>query len=87
MHGGVGLLERVDLAVEARHFRDRVFFQRTAIEKMLPTVKDFAELRAPVAQVVVGHDFVADKPCDAGQRITEDRATDVPDVHRLGDVG
>ena len=54
---------------------------------MLPTVKDFAELRAPVAQVVVGHDFVADKPCDAGQRIAEDRATDVPDVHRFGDVG
>ena len=87
VHGGIGLLECVDLAVETRHFRNRVTLQRTTVEKVLPTVKDFAELRAPIAEMVVGHDFVAGKPCDAGQRIAQDRAADVPDVHRLGNVG
>ena len=87
VHGGVGLLEGVDLAVEARHFGDRVALERGAIEEMFPTVEDLAELRAPVAEMVVGHDFVSEKACDAGQRVAEDGATDMADMHRLGDVG
>ena len=87
VHGGIGLFECVDLAVKTRHLRDGIALQRGAVEEMLPAVEHLAELRAPIAEMVVGHDFVSDEPRDAGQRVAEDGAADVSDVHRLGDVG
>ena len=87
VHGGIGLLERVDLAVKAGHFRNGIARQGVAIKEMFPPVEDLAELRAPVAEMVVGDDLVSGEPRDAGQRVAEDGAADVADMHRLGDVG
>ena len=53
---------------------------------MLPAVDDLAELGAPVADVVVGDDVVAEMAGDPRQGVTENGAADVADVHRLGHV-
>lgn len=45
------------------------------------------ELGAPVAEVVLPYDIAAEEPQDAGDAVTDDRRTEVPDVHFLGDVG
>ncbi len=45
-----------------------------------------AELRAPVAQMVVGNHAVAQRAVDAVERVADDRGTDVADVHGLGHV-
>ena len=60
--------------------------QPFAIEKILPSVNDHAELRSPIADVIVANDFVAKKGSDARERIAEHRAANVTDVHRLRDV-
>ena len=52
----------------------------------LPAVQDHAKLRAPVADVVVGDDLVPHEAGDAGERVADEGAADVADVHRLGDV-
>ena len=56
------------------------------IEEMFPAVDDFAELRAPVAEVVVGDDRHPREPRHAREAVADDRRTQVADVHRLGDV-
>ena len=56
------------------------------IEDRLPAVQDHAKLRAPVADVVVSDDLVADEARDACQRVANERAANVADMHRLGDV-
>ena len=86
VHRGIGLLDRVDFAVEPRHFRHGITLQRGTIEEVLPAVKNLAELRAPIAEMIVGHDLVSEKSGDAGERVAENGAADVADVHRLGDV-
>ena len=45
------------------------------------------ELRAPVAQVVVGDHAEPEEPVQPVERVADDRGPDVPDVHRLGHVG
>jgi hypothetical protein len=45
-----------------------------------------SELRAPVADVVVRDDGVAEETPDARERVAEDRRADVADVHRLCDI-
>jgi len=82
----VGFLEAGDLAVEADEFGDGILFQSLAVEEVFPAVNDLAELRAPVADVVVGGDFVAKKTGDAHEAVAEDRAADMADMHRLGDI-
>ena len=57
------------------------------IEEIFPSIEDHAELRAPVADVVIGYDVVPKEAGDAGEGIANDRAADVADVHLLGDVG
>ena len=61
--------------------------QRRVVAPMFPAVDDFAELRPPVADVIVRDDPMPEEPRDPGQRIAQDRAADVPHVHRLRDVG
>ena len=53
---------------------------------MFPSVDDHPELGAPVADVIVPGDFVAEKLGDPRQGVAEDGAADVADMHRLGDV-
>ena len=83
----VGFLEAGDFAVEADEFGDGVAVESVAIEEVFPAVDDFSELRAPVADVVVGGDFVAEETGDAHEAVAEDRATDMADMHRLRDIG
>jgi hypothetical protein len=85
-HGLVGLRLRVHRLVNADEFLDGIFVERCMIEDRLPAVQDHAELRAPVADVVVGDDLVADEAGDARERVADEGAADVADVHRLGDV-
>ena len=54
--------------------------------KLLVAVDEHAELRAPVAEVVVGDDRVAEEPQEAGERVADDRAAEVADVQRLRHV-
>ena len=82
----IGFLNAVDLSVEADQLGDGIAFERFLIEEMLPPVDDFAKLGSPVADVVVGDDLVAKKSGNAGQSVSENRAADVADMHRLGNV-
>ena len=54
---------------------------------VLPAPEDHAELRAPVAQVVVADHLMAQGREDPGQAVADHGRADVPHVHRLGDVG
>ena len=66
---------------------NRVARQGFAIEQMFPAVNHHPKLCPPVADVIVSNDVVSEKFRDPGKRISEDQATNMPDVHRLGDVG
>ena len=56
------------------------------VAEVAPAVEDHAELRAPVADVVVADDRVAEEPQHAAQGVADHRRADVADVHRLGHV-
>ena len=77
----------VDEFVEALHLGEGVPAKRVPIEVFLPADEQFAELRAPVADVIVGDNAVAEQPERLGQGIAENGRADVADVHRLGHVG
>ena len=77
---------RVGLLIDADQFRQRVGGERLFVEEMFPAVNDLAELRAPVAEMVVRDDLVPDEPRHARQAIADDRRAQMADVHRLGDV-
>ena len=53
---------------------------------MLPAIDDLAELRAPVAEMVVGNHLVSEEAGHAGEALADQGAPQMPDVHRLGDV-
>ena len=77
----------VDALVEALHFSEGVPTKRVPVEVFLPADEQFAELHAPVADVVVGDDPVAEQPEGPGQCVAENGRANVADVHRLGHVG
>jgi hypothetical protein len=54
---------------------------------VLVAVDDHAELRAPVADVVVADHAVAEETQRAAEGVADHRRTDVAHVHRLGHVG
>ena len=85
-HLGVGGRFFVGLFVNANQLGDRVALQRRAIEQIFPAVNDHAELRAPIADVIVADDFVAEKGGDPRERVAQDGAANVSDVHRLRHV-
>ena len=74
-------------AVEPGQLGHRVGRVGRLVAGVLPAPEDHAELRAPVAQVVVADDRVPERREDPGQALADDRRADVADVHRLGDVG
>ena len=57
------------------------------VSGVLPAPEDHAELRSPVAQVVVADDMMAQGLEDPGQAVANHGRADVPDVHGLGDIG
>lgn len=86
-HGGIGLGFGVDGFVKAKEFGDGVGVKGGGVEQGFPAVKDHAELGSPVADVVVGNDFVADEACDARERVANEGGADVAYVRGFGDVG
>ncbi len=82
----IGVAEYAGFLVNAHQLGQRIFAQRLFIEEVFPPVDDLAELRAPVAEMVVGDDLITHEPRHARQAIADDRRAQVADVHRLGDV-
>ena len=82
----VGLLKGINLAVEADEFGDRGLLKGLLVEEVLPAVDDFSELGAPVTDVIIGDDLMAEMTGDARKGITKDGAADMADMHRLGDI-
>ena len=77
---------RIDQLVEAFHLADGIALERRAIEEFLPADEQLAELRAPVADVIVRDDVMTEQTQHALERITDAGGADVADVHRLRDV-
>ena len=75
-----------DHFIKPLHFADGIGFERVRFQVVFPAEQQHPELRAPVADVVVGDDAVAEQPQRARQAIAENRRADMPDVHRLGHV-
>ena len=76
----------VGLFVNANQLGNRIALQRRAIEQILPTVDDHAKLRAPIADMIVADDVVAEEGGDPRERVTQDSAANMADVHRLRHV-
>ena len=57
--GGIRLALRAGLFVEALHLGNGVRLQRCAIQSALPLGEQHSKLCAPIAQVIVGDDLVA----------------------------
>ena len=74
-------------AIEPRQLADGVGLEPRLVAGVLPAPEDHAELRAPVAQVVVADDPVPERRDDPRQAVADDGRAEMPDVHRLGDVG
>jgi hypothetical protein len=53
---------------------------------VLVAVNDHPELRAPIPDVIVAGDAMAEKAERADQRVTDHGGADMTHVHRLGDV-
>ena len=77
---------RADGFVKAFHLSERIGLETRRIEQGFPTDQQHAKLRAPVAEVIVRDDLVAQEAERACQRITQDGRSDMTDVHRLGHV-
>ena len=77
----------VGLFVDANQLGNRIALERRAIQQILPAVNHHPELRAPIADVIVANDFVAEKRSDPRERVTQHGAANVTDVHRLRDIG
>ena len=85
--GGVGFALGADLLVKALHLGDGVGLQRGARPGRASRRQQHPELGAPVAQVVVGDDLVAQQAERARQAVAQDGRADVADVHGFGHVG
>ena len=65
---------------------NRVSLELRLVELRLPAMDDHAELRPPIADMVIGDDLVADETRHAGQRVADERAANVTHMHRFGDI-
>ena len=77
----------VDQTIQATELGHGFGGQRGFVAEVLPPVDDHAELRAPVADVVVADHAVAKKLQHAAEGVADDGRANVPYVHRLGDIG
>ena len=82
----VGVALGVDRLVQPLHFGDGIALQSLPIQQFLPAHQQFAELGAPVTNVIVTNDPVPEQSPHPLQRFPDARGSDVPDMHGLGDV-
>ena len=73
-------------SIQPQQFGQGLGAQGGFVDFLFPRPGDHAKLRAPIADVVVGNDMVADKASDARQALAENGRADVSDVHGLGDI-
>ena len=73
--------------IQPAQLHHRIGFVFAALNKVLVAVDNHAELCTPVTQMIISNNFVAEKPMNVGQRITDDGRANVTNVHRLGDIG
>ena len=84
------LLRRIEhrprLLVEAVEVAEREVLGRTLLAQVDQVLDQHPERCAPVADVVLADDVVAEEVEHAHQGIADQRGAQVPDVHLLGDV-
>ena len=85
--GRIGIALGVDRLVKPLHLRDGIALQGRPIEQLLPAHQQFAELRAPIPDVVVADHPVTQQSPHPLQSITNARGPDMTHVHGLGDIG
>ena len=85
--GRIGRGAFIGFFINADKLGNRIARKRFLVEKAFPAVNHHPKLRAPIADMVVANDFVAEELGDARKCITQDGAADVTDMHRLGYVG
>ena len=89
--GGLRLLGGVELDPRALVEHVRVGDEQPGLGRSFAHLEqvldEHAERGAPVADVVLPDDVVAEVLERAGQRVADDRRAQVPDVHLLGHVG
>ena len=86
-HGGIGLGGGVADLVEALELLERIAGEGGGIEVALVGPDELAELRAPVAHVVVADDLGAAEFQQAADGLADHGRAQVADVHLLGGVG
>ncbi len=86
-HGFVDFRFLLDFAINRLEMAEGIFLQLRGIAVTLVTEEDHAETGAPVADMIVGNNVVAEKTIEAREGIAEDGAAQMADVHLLGDIG
>jgi len=85
--GGVGLGGGIGGLVDALEFLERIGGEGGVVAEVLIAPDELAELRAPVADVIVADDLGAAEGEQAADGLADDHAADVADVELLGGVG
>ena len=75
-----------DQLVNSFHLRQRVRLEFLRIQNRFPPNEEHSELGAPIAEMVIGNDPIAEEPQNLCQRVPEDGGTDMTHVHGLGYV-
>ena len=86
-HGRIAGRSFVSLFVDTDNLADRIPLECWSIEQILPTPDHHAELRSPIADVIVADDFVTEKLRNARKSVAQNGAANVTDVHRFGHIG
>ena len=76
----------VDEFVETFEFANRVGGEGGIVPVLFPADDEHSKLRAPIADVIIGDDAVAEEFSDAGESVAENCGADVTNVHRLGNI-
>ncbi len=84
--GFVGFRLELDFLVDLFEVAEGIEPELLGIALAFVAEEDHAEASAPVAEVIVGDDGVAEEAVDAREGVAENGAAEMSDVHFLGDV-
>ena len=77
----------MDQLVQAAEFIDGPLAVRGRIREMLEAVDDHPELRAPIAEMIVADDAMAQETQRPTECVANHGGANVAHVHRLGHIG
>ena len=86
-HGFVALRLELDLLVNFFEVPEGIALEQRGVALPLVAEQDHAETGAPIAEMIVGDDLMSQKAVDARERVAENGAAQMPDMHFLGNVG